>query len=284
MYDSEFSLEGDGSGIGYNIGVMIHTDENTQIGVSYRGATDIEYEGTAKFSHQQQNITDLFTGAFMAQGADAATAAAMAAGAYQQNIAGAMPASQDGTATLSLPWQLNFGILRQLNPQWDVSAEVNVVGWEVYEDLTIDFDDDLPADKITQEKNWENSYVLRTGTSYMVNDRFTARGGLMYDFNPVPDETFDGQLPDSNRYAVSLGAGYKMGSFRLDASYMILDFLKRSKMNGMGYSVDETGNGGIVDRFDVDAVSAAIGRPYPVANGKYRGHAHLFSLSLSYNF
>ncbi len=282
MYDSEFSLEGDGSGIGYNLGVMIRSIETFQFGITYRGATDIEYEGKAKFKHQQENITDLFTGAYMAQGADAATAANMAAGAYTTSIDGKMPASQTGTATLSLPWQLNLGLMKQMNPRWDVSAEVNVVGWEVYEDLTIDFDEDLPADKLTQEKNWKNSYVWRTGTSYDVNDRFTARGGLMFDFDPVPDETFDGQLPDSERYGISLGAGYKLGSLRLDASYMILDFLKRAKKNGMGYTVDETGNGGIIDRFDV--ANSPLGKLYPVANGKYTGHAHLFSLSLSYNF
>ena len=191
-------------------------------------------------------------------------------------IAGSMPASQSGTATLNMPWQLNIGMLKEMNEQWDVSAEVNVVGWSVYEELTIDFDDDLPYDKSTMDKDWENSYVWRVGSSYDVNDRFTARGGLMYDFNPVPDSTLDGQLPDSDRYAVSLGAGYKFGVLQLDCSYMLLKFLERSKLNGVGYTVDTTGNG-TIDRYDVPG-------NYPVANGKYKGMAHLFSVSASYNF
>ncbi|MFC1542233.1 OmpP1/FadL family transporter, partial [Candidatus Latescibacterota bacterium] len=273
--DTEFSLEGDGTGIGYNLGVIIRPIENYQFGISYRGALDIEYDGKAKFNHQAQNNIDSINDALLDAGADAATAAGTAA-ALNTGVTATMPASQTGTATLSLPWQLNIGVLRTVNEQWDVSAEVNVVGWSVYEDLTIDFDDDLPYDKSTMEKNWENSYVYRLGTSYDVNENFTARGGLMFDFNPVPGSTFDGQLPDSDRYALSVGAGYKLGVLRLDASYMLLKFLKRSKVNGVGYTVDTTGNG-VIDRFDVPD-------GYPVANGKYRGLAHLFSVSLSYNF
>ncbi|MFC1490929.1 OmpP1/FadL family transporter [Candidatus Latescibacterota bacterium] len=281
--DSEFSLEGDGTGIGYNLGVIIRPIENYQFGISYRGAMDIEYDGTAKFTHQNANNTAAMTAALnealVANGMDAATAAATAAGsaaALDAGVSASMPASQTGTATLSLPWQLNLGMLKQINEVWDVSAEVNIVGWEVYEELTIDFDDDLPYDKSTMEKNWENSYVYRLGTSYQVNERLTARGGLMYDFNPVPNLTFDGQLPDSDRYSVSIGAGYKLGVLQLDCSYLLLKFLEREKMNGVGYGVDTTGNG-IIDRFDVPD-------GYPVANGKYSGMAHLLSVSLSYNF
>ncbi|MFC1552965.1 OmpP1/FadL family transporter [Candidatus Latescibacterota bacterium] len=281
MYDSEFSLEGDGTGIGYNVGVIIRPIENYQFGISYRGAMDIEYDGTAKFKHQAQNVKDLFTGAYMLQGDDAATASAKADGAYASAVAGQMPASQTGTATLNMPWQLNIGMLKDISEVWDVSAELNIVGWSVYEDLTIDFDDDLPYDKSTMEKDWENSYVWRLGSSYDVNERFTARGGAMLDFNPVPGSTFDGQLPDSDRYAVSIGAGYKLGVLQLDCSYMLLKFLERSKMNGVGYTVDETDNG-VIDRFDV--ANSPLGAAYPVGNGKYRGMAHLFSVSLSYNF
>ena len=46
-YDSEFSLEGDGTGIGYNVGVIIRPIEYYQFGISYRGAMDVEYEGKA---------------------------------------------------------------------------------------------------------------------------------------------------------------------------------------------------------------------------------------------
>ena len=274
-YDSEFALEGDGTGFGYNLGVIYRMDEKFQFGISYRGAMDLDYEGTAKFKHKEQAIKTAVTGAAMAGGADAVTAAATADAAYAK-IAGSMPATQDGTATLALPWMLNLGLKADITNVWDISAELDIVGWSVYDELTIDFEDDKPYDKLTQDKNWVKSYVYRLGTSYDISDSFIARGGLMFDFNPVPELTFDGQLPDSDRFGISIGAGYKIGVIQFDASYLLLKFLTREKDNGVGFGIDSTGNG-IVDRFDVP-----LG--YPVANGKYRSFAHLLSVSASYKF
>ena len=275
-YDSNFGLEGDGTGYGFNFGVLYKPRlSNYQLGLSYRSAMDIEYEGTAKFTHQETNIKNAVAASAMAGGADAATAALMAEGAYAQ-IAGMMPPDQDGTATMHLPWILSAGLKSQMSEVWDVSADINVVGWKVYENLTIDFADDKPSDEIVQDKDWGNSIVLRTGTSYVLNDRWTVRGGIMYDFNPVPRETFDSQLPDSDRYGLSVGTGYQLGNIRLDASYLFLKFRMREKDNAVGWSTDTTGDG-IVDRFDVPA-------NYPLANGKYKSLAHLVSLSMSYQF
>ena len=98
----------------------------------------------------------------------------------------------------------------------------------------------------------------------------------MFDKCPVPDETFEPQVPDNHRYGISLGGGYKVGMMHIDASYMLLKFLDREKDNGVGIDKDITGDG-VVNRFDVPA-------GYPVANGKYRSRAHLFSVSASYMF
>jgi long-chain fatty acid transport protein len=276
-YDSKFKLEGDGSGYGFNFGVLVKPVESKyQFGASFRSGFDIEYDGTAQFIHQATNLRNAFTASFMAKGVNAVTAAAMADSVYRTNILGAMPSSQDGTATLNMPWMLNFGIKSQMSEVWDVSADFDVVGWKRYKELVIDFADNRPVDKLIQDKSWENSWVLRGGTTYNLNSSWVLRGGALFDFNPVPSETFDSQLPDSDRYGLSLGAGYKFGNVRLDASYLLLKFLIREKDNAVGWSKDTTGDG-TVDRFDLPT-------NYPVANGKYKSTASLFSLTASYSF
>ncbi len=282
-YDSKFALDGDGSGYAWNLGFIYYHDENSQFGVSFRSAYDIDYEGTAEFTHQEQNIKQAVMAATAAslQGSGmtdeeiAATAAATADAAYD-NIAGSMPASQDGDATLNMPWSLNIGMKHQVSPIWDWSLEFDIVGWQEYEELVIDFSDDLPYDELVQEKDWENSYVIRAGTSYDFMPALKGRLGIMYDFNPVPKETFDGQLPDSDRIGLSCGLGYTVGKVRFDASYLLLLFSHAEKNNGVGYSVDTTGDG-IINRFDVPD-------GYPIGNGNYDSRAHLFSLSASINF
>ena len=262
MYDSKFGLEGDGDAFSVNAGVLYKPASTVQLGVSYRSAYEIEYEGDAKFKHQA-----LFQGIPYPLN----TAISMSDVLYSQ-----MPETQSGTATLRMPWQLNFGAFFRLTEKLNTSADLDFVGWDRYEDLTIDFDDDLPSDKSTQDKDWENSWILRGGASYDYTEKLVLRGGLMYDSNPVPDETMDGQLPDSDRVGISAGVGYKMGRVRLDAAYMLLAFRDRDKDNGVGFSTDTTGDG-TIDRFDVP-------NGYPTGNGKYSSRAHLFSVAMSIAF
>lgn len=259
-YDSEFSLEGDGTAFGFNVGALIRPAENVQVGVSYRFAYDMDYEGDAKFKH-----------AAVLGGIPAGPGITLSDAMYAR-----MPASQTGSATMSMPSMLNVGALFDLTERLDFSAEVNLVGWSDYEDLTLKFDKKLPAEESVMEKDWENSIVLRGGMSYDVNEKLIARWGLMFDKNPVPDETFDGQLPDANRYGFSIGAGYDFGKIRLDAGYLLLRFAKREKDNGVGFEADTTGDG-VIDRFDVPA-------GYPTGNGHYESGAHLISIAASYKF
>ncbi len=265
-YDSEFSLEGDGTAFGFNVGALIRPAENVQVGVSYRFAYDMDYEGDAKFKHAAA-LKDRPGGTHPVTGDVMSLSDVMYA---------RMPASQTGSATMSMPSMLNVGALFDLTERLDFSAEVNLVGWSDYEDLTLKFDKKLPSEESVMEKNWENSIVLRGGMSYDVNEKLIARWGMMFDKNPVPDDTFDGQLPDANRYGFSIGAGYDFGKIRLDAGYMLLRFAKREKDNGVGFSVDTTGDG-VIDRFDVPT-------GYPVGNGVYESRAHLISIAASYKF
>jgi len=263
-YDSKFKIDGDASAVTYNLGLIVRPAEQWQLGVSYRGAYDLDYEGKAKFLHADKTIPvpDGQGGVVMLP--------------LSQVLGAQLPASQDGTATLNMPWMLNFGSKFDITPKWDFSADLNLVGWSVYEDLVLDFDTDLPADKQVLKKNWKNSFVVRGGTSYDYSDKLILRAGALLDKNPIPDDTFDGQLPDSNRYGLSVGAGYTLGKVRFDASYLLLNFFKREKDNGVGMSVDTTGDG-TIDRFDIPG-------GYQVGNGIYESRAHLLSVSASVVF
>ncbi len=263
-YDSKFGLEGDGSAWGFNAGVLYRPFSHVQLGVSYRSAFEMEYDGDAKFRHASV-LKDIVL------------PAAMGGNAYNVALA-SMPATQSGTATLKMPWTLNVGFKVDATEKLDFSAEFDYIAWSTYEELVVDFDKDLPVDKQIQDKDWDDSVVVRGGTSYDLNEKTVLRFGLMYDWNPVPDETIDPQLPDANRIGVSLGAGYTLGKVRLDAGYMLLSFKRREKDNGAGFSTDVTGDGEI-DRFDTEAAGN-----YPVGNGMYDSYANLFSVSASYAF
>jgi len=144
--------------------------------------------------------------------------------------------------------------------------------------------------------------VIRLGTSYDLNEGTTLRLGFLSDKSPVPNDTFDAQLPDGDRIGLSLGVGrtITVGSvpLKLDVSYMYLKFSDRDKDNYVGYqdvgSFDsETGlpkgvKDGVIDAADkaiLDNMMTLMGRgSYPVGNGAYESHVNLFSASVTYKF
>ena len=275
-YDSHFALEGDGTAYAFNVGIMMRPVEKYQFGISFRSAYDMDYEGTAKFKHQETAIKSAVTKLLQGSGVTDEQIAAKADTAYM-DVQTEGPATQDGSATLKMPWMLNFGMKADLTDVWDFSADIDIVGWSVYDKLIIDFKDNKPEDKKTLSKDWVNAYILRAGTSYDFTESLVGRCGVLYDMNPVPDETMDGQLPDSDRYGLSIGGGYKIGGIQLDASYMLLNFLDREKRNGIGFEGEDSTGDGVVNIFDVP-------EGYPVGNGSYEGRANLISVSATYEF
>lgn len=123
--------------------------------------------------------------------------------------------------------------------------------------------------------------TFRLGTSYDFS-AFTGRLGCMYDQTPVPDETFDAQLPGNDRFGGSVGVGFNVGKVTIDASYMFLKFSDRDKDNLIGYS-DVNGDQ-IVDETDKQTLDMISGGAYPVGTGTYKSHVNLFSVAASFKF
>jgi long-chain fatty acid transport protein len=258
--------------VSYTIGLMLRPSERLQLGVSYVGESEFEYKGKAKFTHP--------TG-------------------YKTLLSQQMPVSQNGEAILSIPSSINVGLKYDLTTAWDAEVDVNLVQWSSYEDLTIDLESGLPSSQLIQPKDWDNSTVIRLGTSYDASDITTLRAGFLYDKNPVPDETFDAQLPDSDRIGISVGFGriLTLGEIPIciDACYMFLKLSDRDKDNFVGYqdvgSFDTVNNvpqpgvkDGAIDATDQAIMNGMVGGEYPVANGSYKWHTNLFAVSASYKF
>jgi long-chain fatty acid transport protein len=269
-YDSKFHLDGTGGGVNWNLGVLVKASPSMQVGLSYRGPTNIKYTGKAKFIHQDFRSRNTKSDSLFATGLDAS-----------------MPYSQDGETTLHLPASVNAGVLYKFTDKLDASFDFNYSRWQTYDKLVIKLSKNAPAPQIVQDKSWNNSTTFRLGTSYAFDAMNVLRGGVLYDKTPVPDETFDAQLPDNDRYGFSLGYGHKVGIVSIDAGYMLLFFANRDKDNFVGYSdINKDGKVDATDQGMLNALYGAAngGSPYPVGTGTYKSRASLFSVSASVNF
>jgi long-chain fatty acid transport protein len=275
-YDSKFHLNGEGGGTNWNAGILLKPSKTFQIGVAYRGPTNIKYTGKAKFIHQDFRLRNTKIDTLFAQ-------------TLETNF----PTLQNGETTLHLPASVNSGILVRFTEKWDASFDVNYMRWQTYDKLVIKFDKKLPQPEKVQAKDWKNSTCYRLGTSFTLSELTVLRAGMLYDLTPVPDATLDSQLPDANRLGFSVGYGRKVGMINLDFSYLFLKFSNRDKKNFVGYQ-DVTNEfpptatskkDGVVNDADQAMLNYLYGgKGYPVGNGTYKSNANLFSVSASVKF
>ncbi len=132
------------------------------------------------------------------------------------------------------------------------------LGWSSYDELTVKYDDPigLPPNQVTEvtvERNYEDSFSLRFGLEYLVNDDFAVRAGYLRDNHAVPDANLEPSLPEGDRNLYSIGAGYTFDNLTIDAFFMVLTQDEREIDNSVY-----------------------------LFNGTYTGSANLFGVSFGY--
>ncbi len=191
-------MEGNGNGTGFNFGIMLKPIENVSIGFSYRSKIDFKLT----------SATATFTGAGV--------------------LAPLLPG---GSVSTSLPFpETWYAGIAYKGDKYSVEADYQFTGWSAYNELDINF---ATHTELQQNSaiigNYKDSYILRVGGEYMINDVWTARAGLFYDKNPVPDAYQLPDLPDADRIGLNVGVGVNVTkSLSIDASYMFLPFKQRT--------------------------------------------------------
>lgn len=215
LYNSLLHLNGNGNGWGYNAAAMYKPDEKWNFGASYRSPVKIDVDGTAK-------------------------------------LMAVIPGdSNDASTRITLPDTFQVGAAYKVNPKWLVSATADYTDWATYHALTVKSKtiSDLTfalsggafsTDTSVKAKDWQSVWALRAGTEYKYSDAWSFRAGAFYDFNPVKDKNFDTIIPDSDRVALSVGAGWTKDNIVVDASYAYVFFVNRTISGSATPSLDGT--------------------------------------------
>lgn len=198
--DGNFKLDGNGSGINFNAGVLWKATEDLSIGVSYRHLTDVEFDGDATFTT-----------------IPAGPAATL------------FPSGVTGTAILPMPSNTFTGIAYKINENITVEGDFQYIGWSAYENLIVKFNKAVATKTAdTSAKNWDDGMMVRIGVEYKLNDRLALRAGYIRDMTPQPTESVEPMLPDADRNDLTLGGSYKINeNLFVDASFMIVLFEDR---------------------------------------------------------
>lgn len=170
-------------------------------------------------------------------------------------------ASSKGSATLNLPSMIGFGLAYDITESFTAEIDWMQLAWSSYDKLVLTVDPPLMGQtEIESDKNYEDSYSIRLGLEYRLNESWAIRGGYLRDNKAVPDAWVEPTLPEGDRDLISLGFGWTNQSWTVDGYFLILKQADRQITNS-----EHDILGGMFD-----------------FNGLYKGSATLFGVTLGY--
>jgi long-chain fatty acid transport protein len=233
--DGEAKLSGDGVGYGFNLGLLYEVVRGVKLGASYRSGIFVKHHGTLETS-------------------------------LPLPLPAPLPAT--GAASITYPPSVTMGISSNRWKPWGFEFDTTWTGWSSYDQLKVSLDSALLVNgvlshTIVTEKNWHDAWAFRFGANYEIKEGMKLRAGYIYDLTPVPDQTFDPQVPDANRHIFTVGGELKIKRFTLGIAYNYILSESRNKNNAIAFN----------------------GVPVPVqANGRYNSDVHSLGLSWSFQF
>lgn len=169
------ALSGAAFGVGARAGVLYRPPRrsNWAFGLTYKSPVALSFEGEADFA---------------------------APATYRPSL----PPDGSGKTAITLPQSLMLGVAFRPISEWEIEVDGGWVGWSSYNRLDITLPDGTIA---RNERNWRDTGVLRIGTEYTFEERWTGRLGVIFDQTPVPRTTLDFLLPDAPRFDLTAGFG-----------------------------------------------------------------------------
>ncbi len=235
-YDVPAALEGTGHSFSWNAG-LLYRGENFSFGLNYRSAFTIDFEG------------------------DLSLDTSLVPPPLQPYV----PTDAAGATSFKCPHILGAGIAFNLTKQFLLTADIHYVLWTEFDELVVTFDNPL-VETLELSEEWKDAFTYRAGLQYMVNEDFALRAGIIYDTTPQPAKSVDPLLPDANRFALTAGFGYKIGSFVVDLAYQYEKFNDRKAPN----------RSDVLEAYQIGQLN--------LGEGIYKTTAHLLGISLSFVF
>ncbi|MFN4021265.1 MAG: OmpP1/FadL family transporter [Hydrogenophilus thermoluteolus] len=185
MQNTKLRLKADDVSLGWNVGVLFQPTAATRVGLSYR----------SKVKHT-------LTGTLTASGGAAAVLSNPAIGA----------AGVNAKVDVDLPDTFIVSFTHQLNPRWEVLADLSWTGWSSLDVLPIYRTSGVQAGTTADvlDAHFRDTWRVALGANYHYNDAWTFKFGIAHDESPVKNaDTRLVSLPDNNRIWLSFGAQWR---------------------------------------------------------------------------
>jgi long-chain fatty acid transport protein len=205
--DGKFSLNADGGGWGYNLGILFAPLEKLHFGFAFRSKVSVDQKGDAEIENIAPALQPIFGGSHF---------------------------KTDVETSVTLPEIVSFGIAYKPTTVLTLAFDVEWVRWSRFNQQIIDFTNEVPAagfSDILVDLDWNDQWLIKFGLEYYLNERFALRAGYAFVETPVPEHTLSPANPDGDGHNFSIGFGYKTGKWIVDAFYTVEIFQDRDVNN-----------------------------------------------------
>lgn len=231
---------------GYNLGLMYEFNDQFSVGLNYRSKVIMKVsDGEAKLNYIDAKAQQIIA----------------ATGVPIPPIDEASFSSE-----LPLPSNLTLGFAFKPINKLVLALDIQYTSWSAYKKLDLVFNEDvLKPYNINAEKKYENTFGVRLGGQYTLNQKFDFRAGIYYDQTPVQEMHYNPETPGADKLGFSLGASYRpCKGLSIDLALLYIDGIKKS--------------GEYVTSSPISSAAATYFR------GDYKSTAFVPSLGVSYRF
>lgn len=193
--DAKMHVDAEGNGWGINLGILYAVTDQLSVGLAWRSGIKVEADGEARIENIAPAMQPLFGGA-----------------TYTSTV----------RTNDDFPEIYSFGVAWHQKPGWTVDLDIELVRWSSFSQSSLDIDQEVPpagiVDSVTP-LDWKDSWQVKVGLDYPVNDTLSLRTGYAYIPSPVPDHTLSPANPDADQHNFSIGLGYRHERIVVDVFY-----------------------------------------------------------------
>ena len=183
-----FRFNGDGWGVGYNVGLLWQPIKQISVGVTFRSQTTITLAGQSKVEMLNQ----------------------------------LPPTSEPAQADFTFPLTVVCGLSYRPTPKWNLEFDADYTDWSSFGTITIQqaYISPLP-DPPTLTLNWQSSWMYEFGVTRYFDGGWHASTGFVFNENSVPNAYYTPLVADMDRYFFAVGAGHKGKHLDFDVAYQL---------------------------------------------------------------
>ncbi len=201
--DIEQKLEGDGWGMGFNLGALYKVTDRVSVGAAYRSEVDVDFDyAKMKFNGVDPRLGLLFP-------------------------------ESDADVDITLPAQFVAGVAFQATNDLVVEVGCRWEDWDSTDDLTADLQRPFlfTQSSIIIPRDWRSTWAYNIGGQYRINDTIALNAGYLYGENPVPASTFEPIIPDSDSHLFTIGTDLNFGQWTISGAFGYEHHDDRNKSN-----------------------------------------------------